>query len=285
MITIAEYKQAEQELKKIQEEKDKEDKVYSKEKESVYHKFYALERELEQKKRKENERIESKNERFRAKMSTKEIPHVEMMEAYKRILSFMEIKKDKRNLPFEVYKYDYPRDEHGEVIRVQRGNCSCYPEKIKIHYGQKETIKNDEYAVIKVFIVENDKPKNKFSLVVVGSSIFPGDLFTQKRDFYSYGLSCRTDHNTIQLLIKDKPTKDELLQYLERRKESILGDYLVEHGQLEKDYEEAIRLTDNKQWELAYWEDKKYYYEHHYSRGTETEEYKAVLKQIKLLEE
>jgi len=280
-----ECKKAKGKIKEIKERERKYLDANQEELEKIRCKYRELIWNLEQKKNQEKKKIIDRKIQFEEKIKSEINPHYEQITQFKKILNFMEIQKDKRDLPFEVYKYDYPRDEHGEVIRVQRGNCLDYPEKIEIPYDEIKTIKNDEYAVIKVFIVENDKPKNKLSLVVVGSSIFNKDLFTQRRDFYSYGLSCHTSHNSIQLVIKDKPTKEELLQYLEKHKKNILKDYLLEHDQLEKDYEKTIQLTNNKQWELAYWEDKKDYYENRYSHGIETEEYKDVLKQIKILEE
>lgn len=284
IVMPEDYKKAREMIEEIREREEKYVHNAQEELEKIRYKYQELMQNLEHKKRQEEKKIIDKRTQFEEKIKSEINPHYEQITQFKKILTFMRIQKDKRDLHFEVYKYDYPRDEHGEVMRVQRGNCLDYPEKIKIPYNAIEVIKNDKYAIIKIFVVENDKPKNKFSLVVVGKSIFNEDLFTQRRNFYSYHLSCDTDYVTVRLSIIDRPTREELLQYLEKHKKNILKDYLAEHDQLERDYEKTIQLTNNKQWELAYWEDKKNYYENHYSNGIETEEYKEVLKQIKILE-
>ncbi len=283
MIGINEYKKAQKELNKIQEEYQKQNKIFDEEYNTNYEKFSDLESELSKKKEIAEDKLEEKRESYRTKIQDKKKPHVEKIQAYKRILTLMKVSKDQRDTNFKVYEFDYPRNEKGEVIRVQRGDCLDYPEKIEIPYKPIATIKNDKYAKIQVFIVENDKPKNKHSLIIIGKSIFPEELFSERRHPYWYGVRCQTSYNNIAVGIKDSPTKEELISYFKKSGAKTLKDYLDEHRQIEKEYEEATRQTDNAEWELAYWEDKKDYYEHHYSQETEPEEYKKVLQKIKEL--
>ena len=189
----------------------------------------------------------------------------------------MEISKQYEKPEFKVYKHDYPRDEKGEVIHVQRGNCLDYPEEIEIPYTPIDTIKDDKYAKIQVFITENGKPKNKISLSVEGHTIFPEKIIKSP---YSYGYICRTTHTNIMMTMVDRPTKEELEAYYERNKKGILKQFLEEHKKVEQEYENIIANTDNKQWEIAYWNNKKDYYENHYNRGTEQPEYKQVLEKL-----
>ena len=198
------------------------------------------------------------------------------MKAFKRILKFMDIEKEKELNPL-VYFYDYPKDEKGEVIRTKEGN---YPEKEKQYIDPIETIKNDEFAKISVFICGNRKPKNKYTLCVIGSTILNEDLLKVP---YSYGLDVHTDNANIRSWIRDAPNKKELVTYLEKNKDKILKDFLEEHEKTQEEYKEALEITNCKEWKIAYWENKKDYYENHYSNGTETPEYKAVLKKLKEL--
>ena len=284
MITIDEYKKAQEELSKIKDEDDKQNKVLDAEHNAVFNKFWDQEQEVSRKKRIAERALQKKRDIHREKIQNREKLHVEKIQAYKRILTFMEISKDGQDTNFEVCKFDYPRDEKGEVIRVLEGNCWCYPERIEIPYESLATLKNDKYAKIQAFIVENNKPKNKYSLIIVGKSIFREKLFSNKLDYpYWYGLRCRTSCNNIAVGVKDRPTKEELVAYFEKNRDKMLKDYFEEHQQIEKEYEEIIEQTANRRWELAYWEDKKDYYENHYVNGTETKEYKAVLKKLKAL--
>lgn len=281
MITISEYKQAERELKKIREEENKQDEIFKKEEDILWKKFNDLERKLRKKKDKEYNTHESKKEKFKTQIKNKEIPHVENIWAFKRILTFMEIHKEETEIkPVRVYYYDYPRDEKGEVIQKLEGNCYCYPEKIEIPYEAIADLKNDKYAVIKAYITKNDKPKNKYTLSIVGRTIFKELL---KDQHYSYGTGYHTEHANINIWLADRPTKEELIAFFERFKKNknILTEFLEQHAQPEQEYENVIASTSNNMWELAYWNSKKDYYENHYRGGIEQPEYQEVLKQIK----
>ncbi len=273
MINPQIYKKALQNLKVIGKKEEKEEKIFEQEKYNVYDEFSKLEDNLRERKRKAEDKIRRKEEKFKYGISKEEEPYCKQVSEFKRVISFMGIIKDKdKNLNFEVYYYDYPKDKKGEKDYSK--------EREKIPYKEIATIKNDEYALIKVFITDNRKPKNKFSLIVVGKTIFNADVL--KRRHYGYGIDCLSNGDNIKQTLKDMPTKEELLTYFEKHKSNILKEYLEEHKKAEQEYIEAIEKTkDNKKWEIAYYEDLKDYYENHYCRGTETKEYKEVIKKLK----
>lgn len=281
MITIAEYNQAERELKKIREEENKQDEIFKKEEDVLWTKFNRLEQKLNNQKYKEKHILSRKKEKFKTSIQAREKPHVEKRQEYERILTFMEIHKRETEVkPFKVYYHDYPRDEKGEVIQKLEGNCYCYPEKIEVPYEPIAELKNDKYAVIKAYITQNDKPKNKYTLSIIGRTIFNEKLLERH---YSYGCSYHEEYANINIWLADRPTKEELLTYWAKHKDQKIIEFLEQHTQIEKEYEEVIKATDNNMWEMAYWENKREYYEHHYNRGTETKEYRQVLKQLKKL--
>lgn len=281
MITIEQYQQAKQELERLDAEGTTLRERQDKETDALRDKYWKLKRELSDKKGNEEDKITKRHEKEKEKISKREIPHVAITNEHSRIMTMMETSKDYEKPEFKVYKNDYPRDEKGEVIRVQRGVCLDYPDKIEIPYVPIDTIKDDKYAKIQIFITDNDKPKNKFSLSAEGHTIFPEKII---KSSYYYGYSFHSDGVNIIKAMIDKPTKEELKTYYERNKKGILKQFLEEHKKIEQEYENIIANTDNKQWEIAYWKNKKHCYEN-YREGTETEEYKEVMKKIKKLEE
>lgn len=262
MITIDQYKKAEKELKEIILEDDKLTKKQSQESHKVQEKYWKLEGELSKKKRKEMQKLTKKHEGEKVIINKKSVPHARIISQHTRIMNMMDIHKNRDKTDFAIYK-----------------TIGYYPESSKKNYSPLDIIKNDKYAKIQTFIVENNKPKNKFSLIIAGSTIFTEKIMKLP---YIYGYPCGEERANIMYLLKDLPTEKELQEYYKRNKTKILKkDFFKELPEIEKEYESVLKNTDNKQWELAYWENKKDYYENHYCRGTETEEYQEVLKQIR----
>lgn len=282
MITIQEYDEAKNQLKIISEKEKKEWKLLGDDEKKIRDKIWELEKKIRDKKYQAEKEIDIKKEKLKNQISNEEEPHQRKVAEFKRILEYIDIIQDKdKTLDFEVYDYGYPKDEKGEVKRVLKEGCWCYPEREKIFYPELSTIKDDEYARIKAFIVENRKPKNKFSLIVVGKSIFPEFIVQRERE---YGIHANTTNDNIRLSLKDAPTKEELVLYFGKHKSTILKDFLNEHEKAEQEYRDvADIITKNKDYILAYWEYNKDYFENSVSRGSESETYKQVLIEIEKL--
>lgn len=280
MITIEQYQQAKQELEKLNAEDTTLRERQDKETEVLRGRYRELEHKLRERKNNEEIALTKRHEKEKEKISKQEIPHVAITNEYSRIMDMMRISKDYEKPEFKIYKFDYPRDEKGEVIRVQRGNCLDYPDKIEIPYTPIDTIKDDKYAKIQIFITDNGKPKNKFSLSVAGHMIFPEEIIKPP---YNYSYNFNTDHTNIIMTMADRPTRKELKAYYERNGKGILKQFLAELEKVEQEYENIIANTDNKQWEIIYWNNEKDYYENHYRGETERPEYRQVIKKLKEL--
>jgi len=229
----------------------------------------------------EREEEENKNskemEKFKEKIEKEKEPSFEKIGEFKRILEFIKISKKENKINPVVYFFDYPRNEKGEVIRTENGN---YPDKEKQYLKPLRILKNDEFAKIQTFIYENDKPKNKYTLCIIGKTIFNKKLI-EKIPYY-YGLGVHDEDTNIRAWLRDAPTKEELIKWIDKKKD-VLKDFLEEHKAVEKEYKEVIESTKTKDWQKAYWESRKDYYENFYSHGTETDEYKHVLGELKKL--
>lgn len=276
---IKEYKQSIKELNKLYEIEDKNKENHNEKRSKIQIKYWKLEAQLRNKREIETEIVSKKLEEKTSKIEKQREPHKERVIEFKRIMSFIEINKKEHDLKnFRVYKYDYPQDKKGEVIRTKDGN---YPEKQQIDYKEFDTLKNNPYLILKVFVTENRKPLNKFSLVVVGNTFFNEDVINIP---YSYGLDCQDSKVNVRVGIKDFPTEKEAQEYYKRNYGKILIDFRTKHVEIEAEYQNAISKTqNNKDWEIAYLEHQKEYYENNWSGYEEEEEYKQIVKDLKRL--
>ncbi len=141
---------------------------------------------------------------------------------------------------------------------------------------------DDEFKNIRVYITKNNKPKNKYSLYAVGMSVFRESLIKMNKDYTSI-INRDGGYLDIEKHIKDLPEEKLLLSYYEKNKNEILKDFLAEHKKVEEKYKFVLKSCLTKDWIRLYLEEQKIYYEVGYYNGTETEEYKKILKELKEL--
>jgi len=260
---IKEYKNNQKEIKKIN---DNLGKSREKNKKEIYKIRYDIyDKKITALQDERNKKINKLNDEFK-KIEIKEKEKIEKLSVHiskvKRILEFIRInKKGVRELDFKAYSYyGYPREKH-------------YLKPI-------DTIADDKFKKIQVFICENDKPKNKFSLCVVGMTIFNDDVLKIP---YSYGLhiSKEDGYFNIGLGLKDLPREQELKDFYGKNKDNILKEFLQEHKKAELEYKEVLEnYINKKEWIKLYLENQLKYYENSVSRGTETDEYKKIKKEL-----
>lgn len=179
----------------------------------------------------------------------------------------------------ETKVYQFSRyDENGNYLSESR----------KIYFDPIDVIWDSEYTKIYVYIVPNDKPKNKYSLILRGYSIFTNFqlgkslLNNCKCGIYIRGI--HEDNYNICVNVKDAESEEKLKKYYDRNNKKIMAMLPDNIGDVEKEFETAKDLYKEKDWQIAYLEYKKYEYEHCYSRGTELPEYKEVINRLKKLQ-
>ncbi len=171
--------------------------------------------------------------------------------------------KDERieNLSRVIYKVDRIR----EFLRIQRerskNNLKIKNKDVKQYknWGNNKYLEwlgyifNDDLLKIKLLIVENDKPKNKFSLCAYGKTIF-----TEKNIEFPYTYSIHLNENSgfsLKINLKDAPTIEELKTHLEKNKEHILAYCLRNYEAIKKEYLETISKYKPEDFKQLY----KYY--------------------------
>lgn len=111
----------------------------------------------------------------------------------------------------EILKHLSLKDEI-EKAELTEPHPEFYHEKIEA----EGDFHRDEYTWIRYCIVKNKKPKNCYSLLIVGNSkirkLFDG------RHLYGYGLTAMKGGYPIQMGLRDAPTVQELLTGLEKNK-------------------------------------------------------------------
>lgn len=150
----------------------------------------------------------------------------------------------------------------------------------EIYVEEIDTLLNDSYMNLRVYVFENRKPKNKYILCIAGVSIFWDDKIIKYP--YAYGCDPDFDKSTLKIQIKDAPTKEELIEWWNRNKTRAFWNS-EEHAEVVKQYEWVKENCNTPEWQMAYLLKRKDYYENRVSHGVETPEYKAILKQIKKL--
>jgi len=261
VIDLKEVKEARQTLKQINEAQSGFKDNINKQIKDVEDKFYKQKRALEDKEYKEVSELNKTKNKINGNYERKKENYLSVMSEFDEVLEFIRINK---------------RNEKARKPKVYSG----YRDKRRTH-KPIDVLENDDLKKIFVYITNNRKPKNKVDLCIIGDTIFTEKLL----DFpYTYGLDANTENANIRAFIRSFEDEDKAKEYIKRNKHKLLLEFRKEHSKIEERYLKTLaEIKDNKEWEIAYWESRKYYYEECYYRGTETEEYKDVLKKLKEL--
>jgi hypothetical protein len=183
---------------------------------------------------------------FKAKQEELLKPNREVVRGIKECISLMRV-DGTQDLTIEIYSYRN-KDEDGHYYRNAEGGY----ENRKIFYTPIDTIIQDQYKNIQVFIVKNGKPTNRYTLTVQGKSIFHNLTFVTAKDWRCY-VNGVIENTNIRLHLKDAPTTEALQKWYDKNKANLLKDFfLAEHAQVEKRYEEAKELYKKTEWKILY---------------------------------
>lgn len=233
--------------------------------------------DIKDKYREQISKIEDKRYSELFVIEKKKNKEIEEIEAQKKIVS-EEISKVRKLLEFTnlyvqgmvvekpvVYSYDSYREKQTiEPVRL---------------------IREDKYCIIHLYIIPNEKPVNKFSLIAVGCCPILEPTRETINPLHSYGIRAHTEnHMTAHIMygVKDSYSEEDLMEYIEKNIKRIMKLFSV-IDEIIPTYEKAVELFEHDEWKIIYYNDRKDYYENRYCNGTATPEYKAVLKKLKKL--
>ena len=149
-----------------------------------------------------------------------------------------------------------------DLLQVAPHACDLLPEEVATPRSNwrnnapiaKEDlgyIFDDEYYKLRAFIVTNDRPKNVYSLCVVGKHIFPEKLLPR---IYDYGSEINENREassyfTVKYPVARFPSIDEAKAYFDKNKDKLARN-VQEYLALKKEWQDAkrdYRLDDFKQ--------------------------------------
>lgn len=260
MITLKVLQEANEKLEKIRNKQEISDKAISELKNAAYSRKWEREKEVQDKFCEELGMIEKKNKQIIDHFNAISESSHNVISEYEKIIENMDIINRGKTLQKPaVYSIKW-RDEHK-------------------YYEPTDIIQENEYAFVYAYIVENDKPKNKFSLVIIGNSIF--DLPQLRK---GYMASCNTDeYPSIEIKVKDLPTAEEALKYYQKNSGNVKKEIYETLNECAKFYEEVKKLYQQKEWKIKYLENKKNYYSIFMDRTDYpeyTEKYKTICKEL-----
>ena len=249
MLTPRQYRDAVKEARRLRDAIEKKDKEQGLKKHHLEYDVYrpkitALENERDDELRK----VTAEFEAFKQKRELEIAPNSEVIKDVAEIANLMciAIGAPDDDLPIKIYSYR-DKDDNGNYYKDDNDNY----EKRKIFYSPIDTLAQDQYKNIQVFIVRNKKPTNKYTLTIQGRSLIYNrlDNILPERNSYIQGI----DENTnIRQTLKEAPTVGALQKWYDKNKAGLLKDFLVEHAKLEMLYEEAKALYKRPEWKALY---------------------------------
>lgn len=127
-----------------------------------------------------------------------------------------ELEPEIQDIDEKIEHLKYQEKIEGEKIQFEDGSVKAYRDKELVKLG---ILYDDEFTIIKLFAVENDRPKNRWTLMAIGDTVLRGLL-----DFpHDYGLSVHVDVYSIKKALKHLPTLEEIEAYVKRNRESLMN--------------------------------------------------------------
>lgn len=216
-ITAVQIQETTKLIKELSEARDKErderDKKISNLKWDVYQKKI---REIEQERDNAIQAVEETRDKIIAEKNQEIQAHYSVIKQAKRILAILSTNEAKS---LTIGDDEVKVNEYGTV---SPGESLGY-------------LLDDDYLKIKLFIITNNKPKNKYSLIAVGRSIFDKPLIEYP---YSYGMNIADSYLgfVVKAVLKFAPAPDELKDWFKKHKDSILMNTLAEYQQVKQEY-------------------------------------------------
>ena len=250
MNLLTQYKKSIKQLQENRELREDVKKVHQKIERERIEKIDGEISELQNKRYKLKRELEEKKERDLAAIDEIDNRELETINKVKKIYSYMDIiEKNERVREPEVYSM-------GE--KIAEGKYKETP------FKEVALVRDDKYSSINLYIVPNGKPKNCFSLYMVGISklVTPGD-YTNRQIFENGGIHGCNVHTRakgsnrnwpdIQYVLKDDYSEKRLIEYMQKPNRKI-KEILSVLNERAVEYEQTEELFKDVEWKRAYYE-------------------------------
>ena len=153
-------------------------------------------------------------------------------------------------------------------LKLEEKDLEIDTDKIKHHDGNNDKylewlgyLYNDEYLKIRLLIAENDKPKNKYSLLAYGKCLFPDEYYDGGFLKLPWGYLNISDGDiwtaartlcgcNIHIGLVDLDTIEKCKTWLQKNRGKLLKSFLDNYQVVKAEYIDAItnyRLEDFKE--------------------------------------
>lgn len=224
-VTVAQVFAQQEKIKQLSEERDKVKETMSTEIGRVQDKYRDQIWDLEHKRNEDVHRLEEARDAFVKGMDLGISIQYRVIGQARQILEYFRVPKQ-------------------AILTIGDPKMSQYAEQYVESLGY---LLDDDMLKVKIFIVGNRKPKNKYTLAAIGRSVFGEPLIKFPQ---SYGLEISFEesrHNSLEMILRDAATPAELKDYFNyhlapsHKNIPRLSEVIEEYRKLRTDYAEAMQ--------------------------------------------
>ena len=114
---------------------------------------------------------------------------------------------------------------------------------------------DDTYLKIKLFILQNDKPTNKYGLAAVGRCLFYQEILNLPRHYIPCVYSKSPSFTELEFVVKDFPTIAGAKEWLKKNWARLFpDDFMFKYLEVKTDYQQTLRdykISDFEEFLLA----------------------------------
>jgi hypothetical protein len=149
-------------------------------------------------------------------------------------------------------------------------------------------LRNTAFTIIRAYLVENKRPKNKYQVEVVGRTIFSGNKFERDGNDIAdlpknYGSEINASGDNIHTVMGVGATRADALKQWDRSWKKVVesSEWFKSIIKAEAELQEVLDgKYSSVEWQRAYLLSRAKYFEENYSGGTSTPEYQAVVAEL-----
>lgn len=149
-------------------------------------------------------------------------------------------------------------------------------------------IRNTAFTIIRAYLVENKRPKNKYQIEVVGRTIFSGNRFERYNNDIvdlpkNYGSEINASGDNVHTVMGVGATRADALKQWDRSWKKVVesSEWFKSIIKAEAELQEVLDgKYSSVEWQRAYLLSRMDFYEKKYLGGTSTPEYTAIIGEL-----
>jgi len=214
------YKKNETEIDRLSKMRDEEGKRYEAEARKIHDWYWRKTRALEDRKDNDLYAIQKERTRLEDVVSTRIETLYQPIKQIKRILTFLRMETEELTIDDE---------------KLKQKDVSWR----ETYFEPLGYLIDDDFLKVRLYITDNSRPKNKFTLAVVGICGFP-DSIIEWRHGYVHDLDTWHVPHNIVMELKVAASIEELKIFLNKRREHLISLIKQNYDEVKAEYLEVI---------------------------------------------